>query len=335
MEPKLAGTLPRHDPLYRFLTEEVFPGTSGQGEFTVYYLNGEDGAVFLYVNPDVKGRIVGKFYGRKPIPDATDALRSLLLQREFDNLALLRNGAFDKGPFIVPRPLATRDDIDWLLLEDYADGVTLHHVVWQKLRGGGTLLDQTLDVIAELLARLHRIVPPARVLPARPLAQYYDKLLAQLQQDGVLSAFDVERLRSLDLRWHASGRNLGDRTALIHGDATPEHFVYDAYVQRMTLIDLETLRHGDPAEDIGYLAGEMKHLFWSYTGDPATSEPHVEHFYHAYARAAGVSGAAFVDLMERARYFMGCAELRIARNAWLSLDYRKSLAAEAERCLKL
>ena len=47
---------------------------------------------------------------------------------------------------------------------------------------------------------------------------------------------------------------------MIHGDATPVHFMYNANEQRMEMIDVETLRSGDLAEDLGYLVTEINHF---------------------------------------------------------------------------
>jgi aminoglycoside phosphotransferase (APT) family kinase protein len=334
MTPEPAGTLAAADPLHALLAELV----PGADLFDVYRLNPPDGSVYLYVDRATGTRIVGKFYGPKWLRvDTIDAdLRSLLVHRELENLQMLRDRGFGEGPHVVPRPLAARDDIDWVLLEEFVDGVNLHDALLQTVRLGGDLLRRSIVMAAELLARLHAFAAPPDLLPPREAARYFEKLLVQLQQSDILSSPATERLRELGRSWE-EGRVLADHVpVMIHGDATPEHFLHDEPRARMYTIDVESLRLGDPAEDLGYLAGEIKHLFWAYTrDDEGNAEPFIRELYLAYSRAAALSAEEKGRLTERARFFMACAELRIARNAWLPMDKRKRLASEAEQCLQV
>lgn len=330
------GPLPRWDPLYRFLTDTVFPGTEGRGDFEVFRMNSSEAAVYLYVNGETRSRVVGKFYGRKWLPrnhPGVEDLRSVLLDREFVNLARLRESGFDAPPYLVPRPLATSDAIDWVLLEEYVHGVNLHNLIWQKTVAEGPLLERAITMAGELLARLHAAAPPENLLPAKDPMQSLEEFVADLRRSEIVTFDAADRILSLGSRWTASGVLAAGTPSMVHGDPTAEHFIYDHAGRRIHAIDFESLRHGDPAEDLGYLAGEIKHLFWQYSSDRWESETSIGALYRDYARAAGLTESELRDLTDRARFFMACAELRIARNAWLPADHRHSLAAEAERCL--
>jgi aminoglycoside phosphotransferase (APT) family kinase protein len=258
-----------------------------------------------------------------------------LLHREHDNMLVLRSQGFDAGRHLVPRPLAMSDAIDWVLLEEFVEGRNIHQIIREAIFFGGGLMEPSITVTAELLARFHRLQAPADLLPRKDAAAYYDKVVAQLRAGEVISAEVARRLEEIGGRWNASGILSEYEPLMIHGDATPEHFLYDDTAPRMHVIDLESLRLGDPAEDLGYLTGEIKHHFWTYTRDPWSSEAAIRRLYDAYAYTAGLSRNEAERLTERARYFMGCAELRIARNAWLPFEHRVELAAEAERCLRI
>jgi len=332
------GTLSRRDPMYELLSRVLLGGQGGDcGDFEVFRF-GREGAVYLYVHTQTRARAIGKFYGRKWIPGQSasgEDLRSLLLQREFENMLMLRDRGFDGGPHVVPRPLETSEAVDWVLVEEFVEGENIHQILRRTLEWNDGELVHGLETIAQLLARLHRFTPPPTLLPRKDVGRYYDKVVTQLRNGEVISAADAERLGAIGRAWIASGILDNFTPAMIHGDATPEHFLHDRGAGRMHLIDVETLRAGDPAEDLGYLAGELKHLCWTYTRDRWSSEPAIRHLYAAYARAAEMSQRDADRLTERARYFMGCAELRIARNAWLPFDHRLELAAEAEQCLRI
>jgi thiamine kinase-like enzyme len=121
---------------------------------------------------------------------------------------------------------------------------------------------------------------------------------------------------------------------LIHGDATPANFIFEEGAG-VTAIDLERLRRGDRATDLGYIAAELKHLFFWYADDLAASESYIQHFYQSYVNYMQAGDESLVSLAARGRFYMGCTELRISRNAWLDLPYRRRLIEHALGCLAL
>ena len=118
----------------------------------------------------------------------------------------------------------------------------------------------------------------------------------------------------------------------MHGDATPAHFFLDAR-HRVTAIDLERMRPGDRALDLGCLAAGLKHHFWWHGHGSWGSEPYIQELYAACAGAAAPGAADLAALTGRGRFHMGCCELRIARNSGRDLEYRRRLVDNAEECL--
>jgi len=118
---------------------------------------------------------------------------------------------------------------------------------------------------------------------------------------------------------------------LLHGDATPTNFLFPD--GRVVAVDLERLRPGDRLFDLSWVAGELRHA-WGWRGrDFGESEIVIQCFFRSYLDA--LPGDA--DLTRRIYalnpLYMALAELRIARNAYLSWGYRRALVAEAQRCL--
>ena len=326
MEP--LGALPLSDPLHALITGAL--GLDRDSHLDVFALNNPDGAVYLYTDAATGQRAVAKFYGRKWINDSRTGepeLRGILLRREVEHLQYLRDAGFTGSPYFVPRPLAWSDEIDWVLLEDYVEGVNLHHAIWDCVANGNCdVLYRSIGHTARFLRELHRKDLSPLLGEGRQPYAYHLKLLRQLRERGLLDEEEVVRHQAAAREWVWRGVDENLLGVPIHGDATPEHFLWSESLQRLGVIDFESLRNGDPAEDLGYLAAEMKHLFWSYSGDRWASEPFIVHLYRSYG--------AYYPLTQTARFFMACAELRIARNFWLPFDYRRQLIAEAEQCLK-
>ncbi|HEY6139336.1 MAG TPA: phosphotransferase [Thermoanaerobaculia bacterium] len=335
MRPERTGIVQPGDPLHELLANALSIAASGQ--FEVYRL-GREGAVYLYVHAPSGARAIGKFYGRKPLPAGTvgsSEMHALLMNREFYHLQMLRSLGFDDGPHRVPRPLATSETTNWLLIEEFVEGESIHHAVRQRIERGDELLDHSITSVATALVRLHGFPCPSSLLPPKDAVAYFAKVISQLQATGILSGAARDRLLGIAQRWHRGNAVSAYEPAMIHGDATPEHFLYHHGTDCMNMIDVEALRLGNPAEDLGYLAGELKHLFWMYTDDPWASEPAIRRMYDAYIAAAKLPSAAADALTEGARYFMGVVELRIARNTWLPFHHRLKLIAEAERCFQI
>jgi hypothetical protein len=82
------------------------------------------------------------------------------------------------------------------------------------------------------------------------------------------------------------------------------------------------------------VCGEIKHAFLWRTGNRYKAEPFIRHFLESYASQFHDRKKAFQEITTRNSFYMAMTELRIARNDYLDLDYRKKLADEALQCLK-
>jgi hypothetical protein len=98
-------------------------------------------------------------------------------------------------------------------------------------------------------------------------------------------------------------------------------------------VDLERLRLGDRLFDLSWVAGELRHA-WGWRGrDFGESEAVIQGFFRAYLDALPGDAGLTQRIYAINPLYMALAELRIARNAYLSREYRRTLVAEAQRCL--
>jgi aminoglycoside phosphotransferase (APT) family kinase protein len=335
----VSGPVPDDNALYGFLADHVLRGVLGvrcpRPRFRLERLGGS--SVLRCDEEQTSVSLALKSYDLKWI-DGTQATpdqheeRAWLMRREFDNIRRVRDLGLDRPPLRAVRPLATHPDLGCLLVEEFVSGPDLHFAIREAaMRAEHALLSTRLAQVAAFLAWLHNASAAERACDDREGLAYLEKMIGQLINCDVISMATAERLHRIRQRWQAAGELNGAGEVLIHGDATPTQFLFPDDGE-LVAIDFERLHYADRAADIGRIAGELKHLFASYALDPWASEPFIRGFYDDYYRAAPQAGD-FGWLIERARFHMGCSELRIARNSWEDFGHRRWLAEEAVACL--
>jgi len=173
-------------------------------------------------------------------------------------------------------------------------------------------------------------VPETPAAP-EPGLRYLDKLRFQLETQGLLTPDDAAALTAEQAAWGGRLRSFPDRMVLVHGDATPTNFLFPD--GRAVALDLERLRVADRLWDLSWVAGEAKHAWAWRTGDFSGAERFISRFFAAYLAALSPEPALARRVYSLNPFYMALTELRIARNAYLSREYRAALVAEARRCL--
>jgi hypothetical protein len=271
--------------------------------------------------------LVGKFY-QDQVP-ATSQDRSLM--QEYHNylaapsLGLTANGR-------VPRLVGQSPDLRLGLLLEGLDGPDLDHYLAEAAPGRDLEVCLTqVAKLAELLAFFHTRVVPRQPVSAAPALAYFDKLLGQLQAQGILSPEEVSYFAEEGQAWESRLGTYPDRQVLLHGDATPTNFLFPD--GRVVALDLERLRLGDRLFDLSWVAGELRHA-WGWRGrEFGDSEAVIQCFFRAYLAALPGDDGLAQRIFALNPLYMALAELRIARNAYLTFEYRRALVAEAQRCL--
>ena len=322
-------TLPADHQLTRALAGLLPPDAlwPSSGEFLLEALPSSR-PVFRFTPPSGKSPVVGKFLFTYPPSSSPD--RSLV--REYQNYLGAPALGLGDGSRATPRLLGRCPEMGLGLLLEAIPGPDLDHLLLRACRHGEQdPLYRGLEKLAGLLTFFHTRPLAEDPVSPYPALKYLDKLRSQLQGRGLLSSEDEESLKEERLAWEARLPKFFDRRVLVHGDATPTNFLFPD--GRVVALDLERLGSGDRLWDLSWVAGELKHAWGWRTGDPGLAEPCIRHFFSAYLWALSADSGLEERIHRLNPFYMALAELRIARNDYLSWDYRRGLIAEARRCL--
>jgi hypothetical protein len=269
--------------------------------------------------------VVGKFFAAYPPETSLDQG----LAREYDNYLRLPALGLNNGA--VPRLMGRWPEAGLGLLLEAVPGPDLDHLLAQACQGGSPRLYPALTRLARLLGRFHGAVAAGEPVAPEPARTYLDKLLGQLSGAGALAPEEQADLAREGKLWAARFAAYPDSQVLVHGDATPTNFLFPD--GRAVALDLERLRVADRLFDLSWVAGELKHAWGWRTGNFLAAEGAIRHFFGAYLETLGPGAALARRLYHLNPFYMALAELRIARNPYLSWEYRRELVAEARRCL--
>jgi len=256
----------------------------------------------------------------------------LSLSREYDHYLRLPALGLGNGGGLAPRLLGRWPERSLGLLLEAVPGPDLDHLLLKAcVHGDPAPLFRGLEKLAHLLAFFHSRPVPALPVPPKPALAYLDKVMGQLAAMGLLTREDLQSLAHERHAWEARFQDFSDRQVLIHGDATPTNFLFPD--GRAVALDLERLRAGDRLWDLSWVAGELKHAWGWRTSDFGGSEGAIRHFFRMYLTATGLDSTLTHRLFTLNPFYMALADLRIARNLYLTRDYRRELVAEARCCL--
>lgn len=321
--------VPAADPLIQALRHLV--GTEGissspAGEVSVESLPSSR-QVLRFTLPEGRA-VVGKFFSAHPPQSSAD----LSLAREYDNYRQLPDLGLTNGQGLVPRLLGRWPQASLGLLLESVPGPDLDDLICQAcLHGDSAPLYQGLEKLAHLLAFFHSRPVPALPVESTSALVYLDKVMGQLQAAGLLTREDRQALTHERAFWETRFRDFLDRQVLVHGDATPTNFLFPN--GRAVALDLEKLRTGDRLWDLSWVAGELKHAWGWRLQNLNGGEGAIGYFFRAYLATIPLEAPLIGRLYSLNPFYMALAELRIARNLYLSWDYRRELVAEARRCL--
>jgi len=330
---KYLGYLQRNDPLYGFLHDEIQPklNLSGDLDYRVFRLHASN-SVFLYEETRSLRRMIGKFYYRG---GENRAAAHATLEQEFANLKYMRSLGFDGGGVhYIARPLGRNAALNELLLEECCYGESLSSVIRRSIQNGdpGTLFYK-LTALAFFLSRFHNWTAQPGTVNFQPVCEYAHGIVRTLSERNWISGHRTNRFHELVHAWHYRAEMWSDCPVTVHGDATPENFLFGDGLHVISF-DLERMRSADRLFDVGRLSAELAHFFMLYAGERLRAEPFIGHFLWEYSCHFPDREAAFRAVSKRLPYYMGINFLRIARNSYFSWDYRQRLLNAALECLK-
>lgn len=330
MPGEYLGHLPVHDPLFEYLSKEIYPqlGSDCREGIRVFKTNGSN-AVYVYEDRLTNQRVVGKFFYSERMQDWELAGRRL--DREYRNINEFRS-YLDESIHYVARVLGRNDELNRLLVVEYCFGEGLDSVILRSINEhNDALLFDKLKALAYFLATVHnRSARPAGV-DFDEICRYYHLMLNNLL--SLLSPEEKGYFETLCGKWHENGVMWEDQEVLVHGDATPANFFFGDDLHVISF-DMERVRRTDRLFDVGRIAAELQHFFARTTGNKYAAEPFIGHFLWEYSCHFPDRDRAFAHITKRVPFYMGMNFLRIARNDYLDHEYRRKLIEEAKICLQ-
>jgi len=328
------GRLPENDPLHGYLQHDIQPlinGSTAHTTYRVFRLHGSND-VYLYEDRHTGVKVVGKFFLSARKWDAKKAFSRLT--SEFDNLCLMRDYGMDGYPHHVVRPLGRNNSLSALLVTEFCEGELLSEVIQSVIQGRDQgYLSGKLTALAYFLSAFHNRTAFGVGVNFNQDCDYMDLLINRLFTIGAISRDEVRELNWLRDQWRNQPRMWEDQKVLVHGDATPDNFMFGDGLN-VIAFDLERTKRADRVFDTGRIAGELKHFFMRATGNRDAADSFIGHFLWEYACHFPDRESAFKSITGRTQFYIGITLLRIARNSWVDPHYRRSLINEAKECLR-
>ncbi len=319
------GHLPQNDPLFEYLKWDIYSryNCDCSGGIRVFGTNGSND-VYIYEDRNSCIKVVGKFFYSPGRNSWEQAQRRL--EREYRNINEFRS--YISGVHYAADVLGRNDSLNCLLVVEYCYGEPLDSIIMRSINSGDTsLLYGKLTALAWFLATVHNN-------SARPVGVDFNGVCvyAGCVLDGLKNIIDhgeKNYFLSLIERWKQKPEMWQDQEVLVHGDATPSNFFFGDGMNVITF-DLERVNRTDRVFDTGRLAGELQHFFLRSTGNKYAAEPYIGHFLREYCCHFPDREAAFRSVTARVPFYMAVNLLRIARNSYLDMEYRRKLVNEAK-----
>ena len=329
------GHLSESDPLHGYLQHDIQPkvnGLSGNADYLVFRLHGSND-VYLYEDRSTGAKFVGKFFLSPRKQDAEKAF--VHLTREFECLHRMRDCGLKGYPHHVVCPLGRNPSLNALLVTEYCEGELLSTLILSVIKSGDNLrLYEKLTALAYFLSVFHNRTVNGMGVDFHQDCSYMNRLIVRLVKINAIKWDEAHELYWLRDEWRRRPRMWEDRQVTVHGDATPENFMFSDGLGVVAL-DLERSKCADRVFDIGRIAGELKHFFMQATGNKHAAEPFIGHFLWEYACHFRDREVVFQSICGRTPFYLGTTLLRIARNSWIEPDYRRRLINEAKECLRI
>ena len=322
---------PRH-PFFHFLADIVYPQLGVHIEkprFRIAPLAGSHW-VFLFSEGRSGKRVIAKYCF---LPESLKNRNLALIEREYDHMLLLRGLGFNGFPYRVARPLGNRNLLPLGLVQEWETGRNLDYFLQRAIyQDDGAPLFARLGQLAFFLARLHLKTQNGRSVEWQSVQTYYQKVLTQLSEEGLVSSESIKIFSWLISQWQSRLAGCNTLQVLVHGDATPTNFIFPSEGELVAL-DLERVKSSDRVWDLGMVCGEIKHAFLWRRRDRSGAEPFIRHFLRGYASFFPEPEKMFIRICRMIPFILAVTELRIARNTYLDRPYRRILIEEAKECL--
>ena len=331
------GHLTSEDPIKDFLAKVLRDRMRIRAkslEFQVYRLPGAH-ETYCYQEEHTRGLVVCKFFGTRKRFASDPSQGARVAQKEYDNLNILRGYGLIGSPHHVVEPFGVRSEVNAVLALEYFPGEELTKTIRHGIYYGDAvhLLDR-LGALAHFLSNLHIRTTLPCGMDFGDECKYFTKAVEKLFEHGLVGQWDVDEVLFLVDLWRARPPMWHDSQVWLHGDATPGNFLFGDGSQ-VVAIDLEAMRHGDPALDLGYIVAEIQHAFMLATGHRSPAEPFISHFFHEYCSDFPSPRSTFKAITTRTPFYMAHNLLRIADNAYIAEEHSRRLVEQVKTLLRV
>jgi aminoglycoside phosphotransferase (APT) family kinase protein len=327
MREEYLGILGPADPLYTVLASRAFPDIT-EPVFHVSRMSRD--TVYKYTEEKTGQSLIGKFFD----PSRNNLPERVLRVDEYDNLRAIRAFGFDAPPHFVVRPISHERKIGLALIEEFIEGLDLDYYFKAAIyEGKNRYLEAKLAKLASFFFTFHRTTLRASYVDLEAQNEYFQKILDTLCDENIVTRPARNRYLGMRDMWLEDHTMRSTRAGIVHGDPTPTNFIFTRDGD-IVAIDLERMKEADPVFDLGMVCAEIKHAFLWRTGNFYASEPYITHFFSHYASHSSHPSETFRKITQRNPFYMALAEMRIARNRYLDVEYRKKLAHESLQCLE-
>jgi hypothetical protein len=249
------GPLSENDPLHGYLQYEIQPQINcsvGNANYHVFRLNGSND-VYLYEDRNTGAKVVGKFFRSSRKQDAERAVANLT--HEFDSLCRMREYGLEGYPHHIVRPLGRNSWLNALLVTEYCEGELLSELILSVIKSGdnGRLYNK-LTSLAYFLSAFHNRTAIGVGVDFDQDSAYMDHLINKLFAINATDWDEARELYWLRDQWRNQPRMWEDQQVMVHGDATPENFMFGGRLSVVAL-DLERTKRADRVFDTGRIAG--------------------------------------------------------------------------------
>lgn len=336
MKHKQLHDLPKEDPLYAYLSNEIMPKILhyvDHAKFHVYRLHSptRSNKVYLYEEAHTKVKFVGKFFVEKNSDSPHGYERA---KKEFDNLMILHNAHLDCTPHKIVKPIACNPDLNSLLIIDYVEGTSLCKMLRHVLSHHLSLdtLFHSLSSLAYLLATIHNKTANKIPVNFNKDCDYFTHLILQLKSAKKIDDHEEAYFLELCEEWKKRPCMWEDNQVYVHGDATPPNFIFKE--ECVTAIDFERMKYADRIFDLGRIIGEIQHYFMEHKHEKESAEPLIHYFLWHYCSHFPNQKDAFIAITKRVPFQIAITLMRIARNSWIDKGYSHGLLKEAKKTLQ-
>lgn len=317
------------DPVNGYLRHQIFSqyGSSCPEGIRVFGTNGSH-EVYIYEDRSTGRKVVGKFFYSGGNDSWDSACKHL--DREYRNIRKF-SSYLGKNHYVA-QVLGRNDSLNCLLVVEHCSGIPFDRIIMGAINKGNTLLlKEKLCALADFLAGVHNRSASNSMVDFDPPCNYLNSVIRKLKM--LLLPGEAEWFRELAQQWHDDLCMHQDHQVLVHGDATPSNFFFGDGMYVISF-DMERVRMADRCFDVGRVAGELQHFFLQALHDRTPAEEFISHFLREYASHFPDFQSAFSSITHRLPFYMGTTLLRIARNGYLDLAYRRKLVDSAIACLR-